>query len=265
MKKIVGIICVMMFVCFLAGNASAETSATANAGASAQGGGAIVDNSAQGGGATVDNSDHSTNTVRNYEVVVPGNIPIPGTNGFFTSPTPDSSFRSAKELLRFGDKFTEGALESIASNGNVDMNYDYMNGLVKVSDEELANRRWIKIILDDGKVEGFSARAIVDAEADDADTNSLQVIAKLALKALRDGCNALVLTAEGAHRVVEADGWGVGFYTVGGAVGNDGLRSVNGGGGTGYAHNATATEDRPWVQGYAGVVGLKEGGIVVVE
>lgn len=254
MKKlfiVFSVICLMLF----AGNAMAQTAvAGANADANATSEGSDVTVNFSEGFASPQLIEGDVSSV-NREFVVPGGIPFPQTNGFFTSPTPDSSFRSAKELVRFGSKFTVGALKKMAEGGDVDVNYTLMNDTVKLSDEELNyDTRYMVIVLDDGKIEGFSSRAMVDAEADDANTNSVQVIAALALKAFNDGCNTLVLTAEGAHRAVEAKGWGIGFYTVGGTIGNQGIHSANGGGGTGWAHNETTPEDRPWVQGYAGVM-----------
>jgi selenophosphate synthetase-related protein len=98
------------------------------------------------------------------------------------------------------------------------------------------------------KVTGY-----LDGEADDGDTNSLQVIGEIGLAVVKDGNNYMVLTSEGAHRKVEAEGWGIGFYTTGGIISDSGKASGIMGGGTGYAQNETGPEDRPWIQGYFGV------------
>ena len=93
---------------------------------------------------------------------------------------------------------------------------------------------------------------MIDGEADDGETNSLQVIGIAGLEAIKDGNNFMMLTAEGAHRKVEASGWGIGFYTTGGLISSNGQESGIMGGGTGYSSNETGPEDRPWIQGYVG-------------
>ena len=107
--------------------------------------------------------------------------------------------------------------------------------------------------------------SMFDAEADDADTNSLQVIGKAGLKALKDDNNIMVITAEGFHRAVEASGWGIGFYGVRGDVSDTGKSSSAGGGGTGFAKNEVSSEDRPWVSGYAGVISNSQLEILFAE
>ncbi len=233
-----------------------STSAGANSDADANANsGALIDQSGQDNSVRNDGQRYLPNA---------GNTPIPGTNGFFTSPTPDSSFRGMTEFLRFaGPIFREGALEEMAKGADVDILFQMYNGAnrvkragaVTVNEEETS--KWIKVILDHNGVlakEGdvrFSA--IVQAEADDGDTNSIQVLAKMALKALKNGNNLLVLTNQGAHRIVEASGWGIGFYTVGSQVSAGGQTAGLLGGGTGWATNETGPEDRPWLHGYAGV------------
>ena len=106
------------------------------------------------------------------------------------------------------------------------------------------------------KVHGLTVTGLIDAESDDAETNSIQVIAEAALKALKDGNNYMILTAEGAHRKVLASGWGIGFYTTGGQVSDGGQTAGIIGGGTGYSTNETGPEDRPWIQGYVGVIAV---------
>lgn len=254
MKKLFIILSV---VCSLAivGNAVAGSDADANADAGAT----ITDNSSQ------------KNTNYDRKFVIPGNIPLPMTNGFFTAPTPDSSFRSIKDILRvFGDgntlKISEGALEKSAKGGDVDLHLQIVRGdeaVPRVYTKDFKGDKWLTIgiekpIFEKGKLigterlEGLNVTGLIDGESDDAETNSLQVIGKVGLKALADGNNFLIITAEGAHRKVEASGWGIGTYTVYGGNWDNGKQSGGGGGGLGYASNETGPEDRPWIQGYVG-------------
>ena len=227
--------------------------------------------------ASITTNDNSTSNVYNRNFAPVGITPLPQTNGFFTAPTPDSSFRSVKDLIRFAldeGKFmirmTEGALQKLAKGGDVETHLQIIRGDSQVPrlygkdfDEAETNPRWLwiaieKPVIKDGKVigtkriEGLRMTGYADGEADDGDTNSFQVIGKIGLQAIKDGNNFLVITAEGAHRKVEASGWGIGFYTTGATVSGDGKNSGVVGGGTGYASNEVGPEDRPWVQGYVG-------------
>jgi len=214
-------------------------------------------------GASVEQTDNSVSNVYDRKFVNPGVTPLPQTNNFFTTPTPDSSFRSAKELVEdFGNgtvaSFTEGALESMAKGGDVDANLQVVRGqdqILRFYTKEYEGVKWLWVAIQ--PVDGMKKTAYIDGEADDADTNSYQVIGKAGLKALKDGNNVMVITKEGAHRAVESSGWGIGFYTVGGTISESGRGSGALGGGTGYAKNAAATEDRPWIQGVAGVVDIE--------
>ena len=169
---------------------------------------------------------------------------------------------------------TEGALEQLAKGGDVDSHLQIVRGFDQVpriytrnfeGDKWLTiaiekpilgkNKKGETIVIGTERISDLEVTGYVDAEADDAETNSLQVIGELGLEALADGNNYLVITAEGAHRKVEAQGWGVGTYTVYGANWDNGKQSGGGGGGLGYAWNETGPEDRPWVQGYVGCLG----------
>lgn len=262
MKKFIALFVALMFVFTFSTVAIASSSSDADA---------IVENVEAG--ALIDQSGQD-NRVYNRNFVIPGNTPLPQTNGFFTAPTPDSSFRSITELFENDGSsisVTEGALESMAKGGNVDLHLQLIKGpdqtpRVFVKDEN--GDRWLTItyhkpvytVVNGKKVlkyvikpEGLTRTGFIDGEADNGDTNSLQVIGKCGLKALKDGDTHMVITAEGAHRAVEASGWGIGFYTVGGDISDNGKTAGSLGGGTGYASNETGTEDRPWIQGYVGV------------
>jgi hypothetical protein len=202
-------------------------------------------------------TDNSVNNVYDRKFVNPGVYPMPQTNGFFTSPTPDSSFRGMQEFLAiFGDGesviLSDGAVDQLAKGGfDTEVNYQIVNDETIVARANFQGTKYIKITLK--KPAAAKVVAIVDGEADDNDTNSLMVLGQMAQEALKDGCNVLVITAEGAHRAVEASGWGIGTAVTGGAVNQSGKEAVAGGGGTGYSSNGTMTEDMPWLQGYAAV------------
>jgi len=262
-KIVITIMMVSLLVC--GGNAFAQSTS-------------IVKDVAAGADSRSDNNsvtaiDNSSNDkITNRQFVNPGLTPLPQTNGFFTSPTPDSSFRSIRDILRvFGDGqslrivLTEGALKQMAKGGDVESHLQIVRGdqaVPRVDPDDEVKYLTVGIetpIIKDDKVVGFlkidglASTGFVDGEADDGDTNSIQVLGKMGLKALKDGNNYMIITAEGAHRKVEASGWGIGFYTVVANVSDGGSTSGLGGGGTGYAQNEAGPEDRPWMQGYVGV------------
>jgi hypothetical protein len=200
----------------------------------------------------------------NRNLPIPGNTPIPGTNGFFTAPTPDSSYKDMREFLRFaGPIFSEGAFESMKKGADLDTHFQLFNEDMVVRANPITieglreNVRYVKVVIDhngavekEGDIRFFAA---VDAEADDAETNSVQVLGNMGDRCAEEGGNILVLTNQGAHRIVEASGWGIGFYTVGSQISDGGQTAGLVGGGTGYASNEAGPEDRPWLQGYCGV------------
>lgn len=255
MKKMFFIIVIALLVSFvnvtLWNNAYASSNAEAEAGANA----------------TVNGfNDNSTteNNVNNRQFVNPGVTPLPHTNGFFTAPTPDSSFRSIVDIIRVMGKgtevmFTKGALRNLAKGGDMEKHIQVVRGADQIprvyGPDTNENDIWLTITYENAKnqVDCVDVTGYMDAEADDADTNSLQVIGEVGLAVVADGNNYMVLTAEGAHRKVEASGWGIGFYTTGGLVSDSGKSSGVMGGGTGYSKNQTGPEDRPWIQGYFGV------------
>jgi hypothetical protein len=256
-KLLIALICASMVM--IGGVSFASSSADADADASA---GALIDQSGQ------------DNRVYNRDFVNAGVTPMPGTNGFFISPTPDSSFRSIKDIFnafmgpnKYCLVVSEGALESMAKGGDVESHLQILRGedqVVRIYGDDFEGTKYLYIAIEepvfkDGKLIGTKriddliVTGMIDGEADDAETNSIQVIGKTGLKALKDGNNYMVITAEGAHRMVEASGWGVGLYTVGGTVSESGKQSALAGGGTGFAKNQTGPEDKPWIQGYVGV------------
>jgi len=198
----------------------------------------------------------------------PGMVPLPQTNGFFVAPTPDSSFRSIREIVKMDDpnavclRVTEGTLEAWASGGDTKPNYQQVReakvlprgnkDVRKFADGTEEEVRWLNICIETPA--GFRTAALVDNEADDGDTNMIHVLGKAGDIAVEDGVSTLVITAEGAHRAVEASGWGVGLYLLGSDVSKGGSTAGVMGGGTGYASNETQTEDNPWFQGKAGMV-----------
>lgn len=250
LKKVLGL--VLVGVLCLSPMAFADNTAVSSSQTESNSG-ALIDNS---------NQDNRVKSI-NRNLPVPGNTPLPQTNGFFTAPTPDSSYRDMREFLRFaGPIFSEGALEKMKKGADIEPHFQMFNFANVKRAEPFWHMngekvRYIKVVIDyngnlekEGEVRYFAA---VDGEADDAETNSIQVMANMGDDCAENGGNILVITNQGAHRIVEASGWGIGFYTVGSQVSDGGQTAGLVGGGTGYAQNEAGPEDRPWLHGYCGV------------
>ena len=172
-----------------------------------------------------------------------GPVPIPGQPGWFTTPTPDGSFQSLRTILQYGDVFTEGALEKMAG-GKVDVRYMVTNDKDEVARAKFADnlKRKIKIVIVKPDAEFI---AFANGNAKNGKTGSVQVMAAIALEALRDGANVIYFTAEGAHRKVEAFGWGVG---ISGTTTSEHSMTTPG---LGVSGGNSGPEDWLWLQGAA--------------
>ena len=197
---------------------------------------------------------HDVNIDRRFPT--PGFVPLPGTNVFYQKPTQDSSFRNIREIIKDTgyDRFTEGVMNGFAKGGKVTVHYQLFQGsdVVKRIGPEKDGDKWIKVVYKLPK--GFIPIAVFDGEAVDGKTNSINVLGACGEKAIEDGVNILYIKKESEHRMVEASGWGIGGYGTGATVGSDGTFAGLVGGGTGYSKNKAGTEDRPWIQGYAGII-----------
>jgi hypothetical protein len=193
--------------------------------------------------ASVTQIDNSTNKANASQTrAIPGNVPIPGGTGFFTTPTPDGSFETLKTALMFANMFSEQALVSLAAGGSVRIFVKDLSPKISATFED-SNNKMIKIVLDVPK--GLTYKGPANGEAKNGSTNSIQVMAAIALKALRNGSNVVYFAAEGAHRGVETSGWGIGFAHT--KASHDNVSA----GGTGYAAAKAGPQDKPWLQGFA--------------
>ncbi len=205
-------------------------------------------------GATASNNlDQSVHdNVNTYEATkshpYAGVVPIPGTPGWFTTPTPDGDFISVKDIIQFGEVYSVGALENMARWGKTRVTYAAVNPEKAVSTRHKDDTKIMLIfrpeVIQVVKKTGTHV-AFVNGSATNGKTNSIQLMAKMALKALKNGANVIAFQAEGAHRKVEASGWGIGLSYVSASKDNMGS------GGTGISGGSAGPEDRPWLQANA--------------
>lgn len=247
MKKIL-IVLVTFGLLFFTNYTFADTGATATSATESTSSSSAIDNSttAQQNLQSIDSHDTYEATDRAFPNAGP--VPIPGQPGWFTTPTPDGEFIQMKNILEFGRVFSEGALENMAKGGSTRVTYAEVNKAKRVSKRDKNDRR-ILVVIDPVRIKEIKENgthvAYVNGAAKNGTTNSVQLVGAMALKAIHNGANVIVFKAEGAHRKVEAFGWGIGFAY---AKATDSSLAT---GGTGISGGSAGPEDRPWLQGNA--------------
>jgi len=170
---------------------------------------------------------------------------------YFGKPLPGVGFQPVEQFLMYGGLYSEGALKSILDKAEkITVDYKTVNDKVMVP--RVANERWIKVIVNDKRVDGAQLIGYVTSISENKNATMVEVMAAAALAALEDGCNAIQFTAQGAHRDAQSSGWGIGFNTTYAklfdATGTQDA-SIVGGGGLGYSSTTAGMRDKPWLQG----------------
>jgi len=258
MKKLISIFTVLLVLCF-GFNAMADSTSSINGVSSSSSAGnnspssaaaAVENNSPSSAAIELDQSVHDN--VHNYEATKghpnTGIVPIPTQPGWFTTPTPDGDFISIQNIVQFGEIYSIGALKNMAKGGHTRLTYAEVNSTKAKSTRDKDDIE-IMIVFKSEAIEAIKKTgthiAFVNGSATNGKTNSVQLMAKMALKALKNGANVIAFQAEGAHRKVESFGWGLGFSYV--TAGEDHM----GTGGTGISGGSAGPEDWPWLQANA--------------
>ena len=187
--------------------------------------------------------------------------PIPATQqfgpviGYSGQPTPSEGYQSIDQLIMYSCWFTEGALESMLKGGyGTEAEFKIANeniAAAKLADD--GKTKWIKIVISRDKYAGANAafKGFVTARSNDRRNTMVEVVAKAALSAMKNGCNVIHFTAQGAVRDVMSSGWGIGFNTTQAQVySNDMGKSNVSSGGMGYSRAQAGVRDLPWLQGF---------------
>lgn len=239
MKKIIVMLISVMFL-LTATISFAGVSNEANAGAAA--------------GASVD--DHSSNKSKVIDRDFVGSSPsvIGNTHALFIPDTgSDVSFRPITEMVRFGNVWSESALKNLAAGADYNDHFAVVNDFPKEPNILPDGQRYIVIILENAPKE-FTQSAPFDAEADDFQTNTFQLVAVEALKAIENGDNILFVEYQGYGDKVLAKGWSLGSHSAGGVISDSGKLSGVVGTGLGYSKNNVGREMKPWIRGYSGYI-----------
>jgi len=217
-----------------------------------------VSGSQSAAGASINYDDHSKNSVIDRQFAPSSGNVTAHTQGRYTEiKGADVSYRPAHEFLMFGGVWSEGSLKAMAAGGDVKYSFPIVNDYEKPSNMSPDGNRYILILTGQRIPQSFKASVPYDAEADDTNTNSFQIIALMALKALQNGDNVLLITHEGFNDKIYASGWGIGTHAVGAVVNESGKVSGTGGGGFGVSKNNSGEERMPWIRGYSGCVPIE--------
>jgi len=211
----------------------------------------ITSDSMAGAAASVDS--HDTNTA--IGAPIPGNVGFGPLINYFGKPLPSSGFQPLEQLLMYGCWFTEGSLKSMLKKvEDAEAEFKVTNRGLEAAPlaSEDGKTRWIKIVVQRAKYAGSNGTdfiGYVTARSENSKTTMVEVMAKAALEAMKNGCNILHLTAQGAVRDAFATGWGIGFNTTQAQM-YDGDRSNVSVGGLGYSSGQAGMRDKPWLQGF---------------
>jgi hypothetical protein len=199
------------------------------------------------------NTYEASDLSRGRQFAIPGDVQYGPVINYFGQPLPSEGFQPIEQLLMYSCWFTEGSLESMLKGvESADAEFKVANKNIADAKTagDIANTRWIKIIISRDKQEG-QLKGFITAKSENKDTTMTEVMAKAALTALKNGCNVIHFTAQGAVRDVMSSGWGIGFNTTQAQVYSGDLTKSNvSSGGMGYSSAKAGTRDLPWLQGF---------------
>ena len=156
--------------------------------------------------------------------------------------------QSLQSLLLYNDWFTEGALEEMAGGKGNFHNVNEFNPPAANTDEY--GQRWIKVIVSAEALPNIEFIGYASSHSNGNNVDTPNLLATLALEALRNGCNVIQIHAQGVVAGVHSGGWGIGLYTSSAHMGNGQTDSSVSGGGLGWSTTNAEGTNKPWLQGY---------------
>jgi len=173
----------------------------------------------------------------------------------YHKPLPSEGFQPVEELIMYSCWFTEGALESMLKG------VEKAEAEFKVANTNIANAavapedgetRWIKIVISKDKYTGKNVgfKGFITARSENRRTTMTETMAKAAHVAVKNGCNVIHFTAQGAVRDTQSFGWGIGFNTTQAQIYDGQDKSNVSAGGFGISGGTAGTRDKPWLQGF---------------
>ena len=186
---------------------------------------------------------------------IPNEVTYGPLINYYGKPLPSEGFQRVEELIMYSCWYTEGALESMLK-GVEDAEAEFKVANEDVADAALASEdgetRWIKIVISKEKYSSsnFAFKGFLTARSEDRRTTMTEVMAKAALVAVKNGCNVIHFTAQGAVRDAQSFGWGIGFNTTQAQIYDGQDKSNVSAGGFGISGGTAGTRDKPWLQGF---------------
>ena len=264
MFKKIAVITLMVIALAFSGNAFAQVANSgSNSGAEANaiGGGAQAaqqQGQGQTQGVALDQFNNSFNSEGLRGFAIPADNQYGPVMNFYGKQAPSVQYQDVRTILMYSCMFSEGALEKMAS-GAFEANlaeFKLINAddIVAPAKAAADGTRWIKIVVSQTALDKVALKGHVSGESRDRSLTMVELMADVALKALKNGANVLHITAFGATHDVFSSGWGIGFNTTMAAIDdlNKGQnRSVVGGGGLGYSSSKAGSRDQGWIQAFA--------------
>ena len=187
---------------------------------------------------------------------IPDALPIPheisyppGVNMPYTPDVPQAAnVQKVETLLFYQDTFTVAELETMLNKSP---------RKVKVTPKKLNPRADLTDTVtiyvsaqNKQKIAGAKLTGYVNAEGDDEEVQTMEVLGGVGLAAHAMGANFVHITGEGAERLIHSLGWGVGFAYSRATVANNGENGV-GSGGTGVSSATGGFLHLPFLQSSA--------------
>jgi hypothetical protein len=258
MKNISKIFAIFAVLAFLSVPASAQQSNSGiGAGANADANANAEAGASSGSNSSIDSHDVNT-AVSNRDFNVPGNYQFGPVLNYYGKQTPSVGYQDVRTIIMYSCMFSEGALEKMSSgvieSGMAEFKLINGDDIVAPAKAAADGTRWIKVVVSLEALKGAALKGHVSGEAQDRELTMVELLADVALKALKNGANTLHITAFGATHDVFSSGWGIGFNTTLAAIDdlNKGQnRSIVGGGGLGYSSAKAGSRDQGWIQAFA--------------
>jgi len=232
MKKFTFLPIIMIIMLIFAGTSFAGSNSSANAGASLS---------------------YAPTTIARGDYAPGPNAAIPGLAYYTGSETPGYTYATIKELLAFGNVFTESQLRSMAGdrgirNAVVDVTMlDSNMARQKPTIHPTAKERIITVYVKAVAQTPIRRGAYITVAMKSVKGISVECLGKAGVAALKIGANSLFVTAEGLditqsqHSITI--GPGISFSSIGGS---DGAKGVTGGGGINYSYGVFGKNYKPF-------------------
>ena len=219
----------------------------ANANVQAQQGQALIDNSSQ--------SITSKGAPIPRGFAVPGDITFPAQISHFERALPTGNVQPMKHALMFRHTFSHTELLNFAEHEKCKV---IAKPLVKKEKkEEIGGTKTIDIVLlpkgeEDELAQKYMMVGHITVLGKKPDTTSVGALAQAALAAQQMGATVLLVTGEGASRIIKGTAWGImigsSTATINGTTGDVGTIST---GGIGWGTAEAGYKHIPWLQCFA--------------